>query len=97
VKITDFGLAKLVSEVVDDVSRNSDDEVDCGLSIGSLPWMAPELINQEPPPTPAADIFRSVQFISSYHLKATLNYFDKSLLPCSFHPAKVRLLLFAAP
>jgi len=55
VKITDFGLAKVTSEVVDAVS---DYDGDLGQGVGSLPWMAPELINQEPPPTSAADVFR---------------------------------------
>jgi serine/threonine protein kinase len=55
VKLADFGLARLTAEVA---------ETDCddgaALGEGSLPWMAPELINQAPPPTPAADVFRSV-------------------------------------
>jgi len=49
VQIADFGLSQVKSEVLNKQSP-------FGLAIGSLPWMAPELLREEPP-TFASDVF----------------------------------------
>lgn len=55
VKINDFGL----SLVKEEVNKNGEESRD-GDGLGSLPWMAPEIIEQDPP-TSAADIFRYIR------------------------------------
>ena len=52
VKINDFGLSQVKQEILDSAHDIAERE-----GLGSLPWMAPEIIEQEPPQT-AADVFR---------------------------------------
>ena len=61
VKITDFGLSRVKHEAYRGHTESEGEGA--GLPIGSLPWMAPELVNDEPP-TLASGTFRASASLS---------------------------------
>ena len=56
-QLADFGLSKALAEVG---QQSGDDSEEAEFGMGSLPWMAPEMIKQETP-TPKADVFRCMR------------------------------------